>query len=378
LGGTRNPNRGEVAKDIVDAILKTRASKDSNEHKPASYWSKELQETFLEEAFQKWAKHGNVWSAAAEKVGSADGQEANLTMIYAQVHQDQLNHVRRGCLARQREDVCVDGSRIEGSHKGWNSLQRSHSSGVLVLTALSHDFVLRRNMRIGTSKSQKSVCDTFTNSTFGSHHIRLVNAVASRWNVLITKHQKTQSGTVLKSLPQLLEVASGETFGAVSSEHTASFGGLLEIKPEPEDDDVVTSINSRAIDNMVDSLKLDPLLLFTPHDGLRDARQLYRQDDVRRGHSSLSFATPHLPSVPASANEDHSDQPSKRSPEDSSNQPLKKARTVSRRRRCYAPVFILFFVTDCTNTKLSPSSLLYTQASKPTCANHYQKRVHCC
>jgi hypothetical protein len=109
-------------------------------------------------------------------------------------------------------------------------------------------------MRIGTSKSFKSVCDTFANSTFGSHHIRLVDTIASRWNTLITKHQKT--------LPQLSEVTSGETFGAVSSEHTATFGGLLDIKSEPEDE-LVGLMNVDESD-VVNSLKIDPLLLLTP------------------------------------------------------------------------------------------------------------------
>ena len=63
-----NTHRGEVAKDIVDAILKTRAS-DEN---PATYWDQDKQEELLVSAFQKWAEKANVWSAAAEKVSMPD------------------------------------------------------------------------------------------------------------------------------------------------------------------------------------------------------------------------------------------------------------------------------------------------------------------
>ena len=36
------------------------------------------------------------------------------------MHADQLAHVKKGCLARSRDDVRTDGSRIEGSHAAWN------------------------------------------------------------------------------------------------------------------------------------------------------------------------------------------------------------------------------------------------------------------
>lgn len=64
LGGMKNPVRKEVARSIVDAILKSTASDNA----PARYWSKEEQERRLEEAYNKWATRGGVWSVAAEKV----------------------------------------------------------------------------------------------------------------------------------------------------------------------------------------------------------------------------------------------------------------------------------------------------------------------
>ncbi|KAN0097092.1 hypothetical protein V8E55_001538 [Tylopilus felleus] len=91
-----------VAVDITNAILKKHSVKGSG----AEYWNKSEQEQQLEAAFAKWAEKGTVWSAAA-----------------MQVHKEQLNHVRKGCLERRRQDIPSDGSCIKGSHKGWNSLQ---------------------------------------------------------------------------------------------------------------------------------------------------------------------------------------------------------------------------------------------------------------
>ena len=39
--------------------------------------------------------------------------------------------------------------------------------------------------------------------------------------------------------PRLLIVESGETFGVLESAHTATFGGLLEVKEEPGNDDFI-------------------------------------------------------------------------------------------------------------------------------------------
>jgi hypothetical protein len=67
LGGTNNPHRGAVAKDIVDAVLSSRATADS----PATYRAQPEQERRLQAAFDKWSKVSGVWSAAASKVCSS-------------------------------------------------------------------------------------------------------------------------------------------------------------------------------------------------------------------------------------------------------------------------------------------------------------------
>jgi len=81
-------------------------------------------------------------------------------------------------------------------------------------------------------RGKKAVHDKFVNSTFGSHHIRLVNHVTALFNALREK-QPSQVRSDLHPMDSLLLVDSGETFGLVSSAHTASYGGLLEIKEEP-------------------------------------------------------------------------------------------------------------------------------------------------
>lgn len=161
------------------------------------------------------------------------------------VHNEQLNHVKKGCLARSRQDISSDGSRIEGSHKGWNSLQRSHPSGIEVFSGLAHDFVLRRNLRVATSHPKTS--GAFALSTYGSHHIRLCNHVAELFNTLIDCESHPEHCI---PLPALTLTNSHEVFGLVHSDHTESFGGLIVIKDEPIEPE------SNQID-MLDDLELD-------------------------------------------------------------------------------------------------------------------------
>jgi len=142
-------------------------------------------------------------------------------------------HVRKGCLARLRQDIRSDGSRIEGSHKGWNSLQRSFASGIELITALAHDFVLRRNCRIAAISKHPSA---FSMSSYGTHHVRLVNHIAGLWNALLAG-EKGKGKAELEPLPGLCNVESGEQFGLVTSRYTSSFKGLLEIKEEYKEED---------------------------------------------------------------------------------------------------------------------------------------------
>jgi hypothetical protein len=64
LNGVHNPHRGLIAKEIVDAVLVSRA--DSNS--PAIYHTKVEQERRLRSMFEKWCSVEGVWSLAASKV----------------------------------------------------------------------------------------------------------------------------------------------------------------------------------------------------------------------------------------------------------------------------------------------------------------------
>ncbi|KAJ7027842.1 hypothetical protein C8F04DRAFT_1266630 [Mycena alexandri] len=244
LNGAQNPHRKEVLKDVRDAIIKTSATKDG----PAKYWLQAEQEMRLAAAFDKWTARGGVWSAAAQNI-----------------HGAQMQHVRKGCLHRENQDLPSDGSRIEGSHKGWNSIQRSHASGLEMQTALSHDFVMRRNIRVALN-GKASAPTAFVKSTHGSHHVSLVDHTAMTWNNLLAAPGGSAAASNLHPLPRLPDVQSGEKFGLVRSDHTESFGGLFTIKQEPEeeDEDFIKELNSEEREDLVQELGLDATLFTKP------------------------------------------------------------------------------------------------------------------
>ncbi|KAG1774617.1 hypothetical protein EV702DRAFT_1047571 [Suillus placidus] len=208
LNPSKNPHRKEVVAEVSACILKKHAKGGS----PAEYWDRHEQETRLTSVFEKWSREGTVWSAGARKV-----------------HEEQLKHVHKGCLERPRQDIRTDGSRVEGSHKGWNSLQRVHTSGIVTFTGLCHDFVLRRNIRVTFSRATKS---DFLSSTHGSHHVHLVDGIAKLFNHLRLE-EKTISACCLP-LAELQDVLSNEHFGLVESSFASTFGGLLDVKAEED------------------------------------------------------------------------------------------------------------------------------------------------
>ncbi|KAJ3747521.1 hypothetical protein DFH05DRAFT_1392608, partial [Lentinula detonsa] len=243
-GGTKNSCYAAVAHDITLSVLKERAAESKTNI--AVYRSKEEQAELLESAYQKWNRKG-VWNTTG-----------------ASVHAEQMKHVAKGCLTRTRQDVRSDGSRIEGSHKGWNSLQRSFASGLEVMTALGHDFVLRRNVRVGmscnTNTPEASTLPLdFLISTDGSHHIQLRNHIATTYNDLI-KRQQSRRGTSSISIPfqpQLCSAEMPEKFGLVYSNHASTFGGLFSFKKEDEEMELLEQIEMSEMEmEMGDSLLL--------------------------------------------------------------------------------------------------------------------------
>jgi hypothetical protein len=189
------------------------------------------------------------------------------------VHADQLAHVQNGCLERLREDISMDGSRIEGSHKAWNSLQRAHASGIEVYTSLAHDFFLRRNLRIASARihERRSVnCHEFIASAHASHHIQLVNHTAKLFNLLYEK-EPLVSQRNLNVYPILPQVDHHEMIGLVKSAHSVTFGGYLEPKDEasPELDgsilleDIDEQVEGMDQSRFIHSLGIDEALLLT-------------------------------------------------------------------------------------------------------------------
>ncbi|KAG1809841.1 uncharacterized protein HD556DRAFT_1223238 [Suillus plorans] len=185
----------------------------------AEYLDRGEQEWHLVAAFDKWAEKG-MWLAAAQKV-----------------HQEQLKHVQKECFERLDQDIRSDGSHVEGTHKGWNSLQYAQPSRIGMLSALSHDFVLHRNIRVTSSRHQMML---FVKLTHSSHHIQLSNHIARLYNRLYKKD------TQLLPPPELPGVDSGETFGLVVSDNTTMFGGLL-IKEETADAKLTHNLESSTV-----------------------------------------------------------------------------------------------------------------------------------
>lgn len=180
------------------------------------------------------------------------------------IHVNQLAHVKRGCLQRVRQDIAADGSRIEGSHKGWNGLQRAFASGLEMWLALASDFVLRRNIRIAYKLQGHSSSSAFLSTTHGCHHLRLCNAINQLYNTLIEK--ETARGIKIMYIPRTLmkSIDSGETFGLVRSEHTLTFSGLWEIKNEPDDEDVLSDAGDMLDSAITAELDLNPASFYRP------------------------------------------------------------------------------------------------------------------
>ncbi|KAI0667040.1 hypothetical protein C8Q78DRAFT_413566 [Trametes maxima] len=240
LGGAGNHARPEISDDIVSAILKARADK----HNPAVYWLRQEQERRLEAVFQKWAARG-AWNAAAAKT-----------------HKEQMKHVRKGCLTRPRNDVPSDGSRIEGSHRAWNGLQRSYSSGLEMLTSLSHDHILRRNHRIDLDSRSPT---PFAMATYGSHHLRLVNRAAQLWNEIRRASTLAPLFAGLQDAPTFLSVNSRESFGIVQSQFAAGYQYFIDVKEEPGDDMVDLSTQPpQQARQLLQNMNIDPALLSQP------------------------------------------------------------------------------------------------------------------
>lgn len=201
--------------------------------------------------------------------GSTKGKQKRVLTISltcsfrAQVHAEQMRHARKGCLTRPVQDVPSDGSRIEGSHKGWNSLMRSYTSGLENMLYLCSDFVLRRNIRAAIRAGDGR---PFAASTYGSHHIGYVNFVNRFWNELVQSRKGVPKGAEYTLSPVLAQILSDESFGIVSSESASTFGGLFAVKQEEEDaiDDMRLHGELPSEDEILQRMNIDPHLRQQP------------------------------------------------------------------------------------------------------------------
>ena len=135
-----------------------------------------------------------------------------------------------------------------------------------MMRALGHDFVMRRNIRIGFT-ARGSDPTTFLKWTYGSHHTRLVSCITSTWNDLLGR--KTTWKLNLSPRPILRVVNSGEKFGLVASNDATSFGGLIDIKKEEPHDDLQDLVlhdsdGDHAVEHILSDLNIDPTLLHAP------------------------------------------------------------------------------------------------------------------
>jgi hypothetical protein len=142
-----------------------------------------------------------------------------------------------------------------------------------MFTALCHDFVLRRNIRVASSHGNKS---DFLSSTYGSHHVHLVDGIARLFNSLQHEGKSTSS---THPLPELTQLSSKEHFGLVESTFASTFGGLLDIKTEDlgdtdprtnflneitNNDNHTETILQLARSEIINELDIDPQLLSMP------------------------------------------------------------------------------------------------------------------
>lgn len=155
----------------------------------------------------------------------------------------------------------------------WNGIQRGQSSGIEMISALSADHVLRRNIRI-ISQSKEHTPTLFVQSLHGSHHVRLQDSIALLWNSIIDQLSSKQANGLLPRLPNLRVVASGEKFGLVPSEYSSTFGGLY-IKDEPDDDNALLDLPSQdpdAQEATLRALNIDPYLAYMPAQSVRHSQ----------------------------------------------------------------------------------------------------------
>ncbi|KAK4704888.1 hypothetical protein P7C70_g1321, partial [Phenoliferia sp. Uapishka_3] len=192
VAGIRNSRYKEVSADLRAAIVKTPASKG----KVAVTWSREEQLEKMEAVREKYRLAGNVWTTGP---GSSET-----------VWESQLAHVRKGCLSTQGslKKLRSDESRVELWHHTLKGMQARVAGGIINMSLQIHDAFLRRNLRMGAKAGKHSRLNAFRLTSYGSHHLFLVNRINSLYNKVFRTSDKR---------PLFEDVDSGETFGLVAN-----------------------------------------------------------------------------------------------------------------------------------------------------------------
>ena len=105
----------------------------------------------------------------------------------------------------------------------------------------------------------------FTLSTFGSHHIHLINATMWLWNTLLEPANRNQKRPLVDLLPApvLQPANSKETFGLIrANEDVTVYHSFVTLKEEPKDALInLLAKDPEEAERIVQSLSLDPSLL---------------------------------------------------------------------------------------------------------------------
>lgn len=173
---------------------------------------------------------------------------------------------------------------------------RSFASGLEMMAALSHDHVARYNVRRSrtAAAAEADIYEDFDISTHGSHHLRLVDFFNVQWNAQLQKPRNQSAAVHLRPLPVFRNVESGEHFGLVQSNHTSTFGGLLSIKEEMEEDslEVYTESDEAATAKMLGDLHIDPRLLSLPESFLAPSKANSIPGTIKTADSTATLTSP--------------------------------------------------------------------------------------
>ncbi|TFY76752.1 hypothetical protein EWM64_g7260 [Hericium alpestre] len=165
---------------------------------------------------------------------------------------------------------------------------------IKVFVTLGHDHVLRRNLRIAWSSGKTS---SLVISTYGSHHLQLVNHNSKLWNSLLDMkaHQGQQKNQKwLLCRPEMLIVPSKEKFGLRPLD-PESYGGLIRMKDEQDEDepDLLEQLEG-------DELSREMTMHKAIHDEIGiDMKAFYKPTSSMTSASSTLVGTMHVGSAPA-------------------------------------------------------------------------------